>query len=195
MAMGSNRHVPSTDRFARLFDRTVPAGGSDPDSVGTEAPRYRSDDYLIPATDSAGRSARAQCKVPPLLAREMAEIITSRRFPFRTDSDIVRWCLMFGLNHLATIEASPGFLTRAIAEMQILQDEENWSIQLQLVKKMDEAVRRHTDQGEWNEARTIVLSALARFKDSEEGPWRDRILRDIRTKFKHVIEYVPIAEE
>jgi hypothetical protein len=183
------KHFSARDRFASLNARYIPDGGSDPDSVMVEPPKYKADDFLVPAADTAGRSARAQCRIPPIIAREIQEIIHQRRFPFRTDSDVVRWCIMYGLDALSQMEPSPGFLQRAIAEMEVLKDDEIWARQREVIQTLEASVKRYTDMNQWVEARRLVLDALARFRSGYEEKWREMILEQIKNKFQHVLEY------
>lgn len=184
VAIGKSRF-----RFQHLHDRQIPDGGSDADSTAFEIPKYSESDYLFPATDSMGQSARLQCKAQPTIAREIQSVVHSRRFPFRTDSDVIRWCVYTGLAELAKREPSTGFLAKAWAEVEVLRDQQYWSAQQEMMRHLDEAVKRCMQAGQYGEARQLVLKTLANLNSLEKSSWNEQTIEEIRQRHRHIIEY------
>src|SRR5678815_3573168 len=83
---------------------------SDSDTVDDLGPDERSiahlpttaREYLIAAADSKGHSQRLYCRVPPMVGRLVQQVYESRRFPFRTMGDLVRWCVVNNCKRLAS---------------------------------------------------------------------------------------------
>jgi len=57
-------------------------------------------EYMVPAQDSHGHSAKVVIRLPPGLKRQMSIIVSRHVFPFETDTDIARWCLFVGIKAL-----------------------------------------------------------------------------------------------
>jgi hypothetical protein len=68
---------------------------------------YDSDEFIIPASDDKGHSARVNVRIPVTFEREIAVIVRSGLFPFQEESDLVRWCLAEGLRALTRMEDVP----------------------------------------------------------------------------------------
>jgi hypothetical protein len=184
------RAVSRQDPTGHLFQRFEATGGSDPDAIEVVSTKYNPKDFLVEAANAAGQSTRAQCKIPPLLGRQIQEFVACRKFPFRTDSDVIRWCIYHGLQALGAMEPlDADFLMRALAEIEVLRDGQLWSLKDEYIRALENAVRRCTDAGQWTEAFRIVMSALARMKDAPDDVWKNIYIKDIETRFKHVLDY------
>lgn len=184
--------MSDSDFFGQYFkERKASSDGWE----GTEqvASKYKATEFIIPASDSKGRSSRLQCKITPQFSRLVTEAVSCRRFGFRTESDVVRWCVQHGLRFLKELE--PGyapFMMRALAEVELLRDFQLRAATGEIIGELERSVKMCTDAGEWVEAKRVVKNTLDRFYNSEDDIWRSRIIGLIREKFRHVIEYQTI---
>lgn len=57
-------------------------------------------DYIVPPSDSKGRSSNMSVTVPPAMQRLASIIIQTGTLPFMTVNDVARWCFYHGLIRL-----------------------------------------------------------------------------------------------
>lgn len=145
----------------------------------------REQDVIVPSTDSKGATVMVKCKVTPAVERAMCALLESRRFPFQTQSDIIRVAIARFLDDCAAMDGS----TRTIMEVVRLQNDTQaeFTIQSEIRELMEtqallcqtlvkdgepwEARRRATDLKERLEALPETAhkrQALRRFKETFE---------------------------
>lgn len=186
--LGSNH-----DPFGDSFKEFRPA----PDGVNVEEVpcKYPSNEFIVPASDSKGRTARVQSKITPMLARQVTEAVTCRKFGFRTESDVVRWCVKYGLNFLHELEPDYApFMMRVNAELEILREAALRASLEDVIGELEKTVRLCLEKGELPEAQRLVKQTYDRFYNSEDDIWRKRILAQIKDKFRYVMEQKPVVE-
>lgn len=146
---------------------------------------------MVPSADPKGRSEQVYFRCLPFLEREMQEILFRREFPFRTQGDIMRWCMLWGLQKLATYKPSPGFLVWAEGQIQMLRDDiyraesSNWETML------DALVQYHLKQGtQVSEAHAtlIVQEAYMKAKKIKQAVYRKKVLVNMRQKYQHLLD-------
>jgi hypothetical protein len=76
------------------------------------------DEFIVPAYDLDGRYITLSLRVPPLLSQVLREIVESRSFPFRTEDDVVRWCVHHGINALESMGTASSILP--VLEMSLV---------------------------------------------------------------------------
>jgi hypothetical protein len=57
-------------------------------------------EYIIPPSDARGRHVNFSVSCPPEMRRIASVLLQSHKFPFETESDVLRWCVYFGLQTL-----------------------------------------------------------------------------------------------
>src|SRR5437667_163491 len=87
--------------------------------------KYKPEDFIVPPNDSKGRGHRFSLSIHPAHNRELDIIVASRKFPFKTNADIMRWCLLRGLKILESLEAVPSVSGQVEAMMVTLGDEKD----------------------------------------------------------------------
>src|SRR5690606_21898781 len=81
-------------------------------------------DYLVPAQDHNGHHMRLYCRCAPVLGKMVADIHASRKYPFRTLGDVVRYCVATGARRLLAGAGVPSVLAQADAMTLTLIEEE-----------------------------------------------------------------------
>src|SRR6185436_18336648 len=66
--------------------------------------KYDPSDFIVAPSDSKGISYRLYVRVAPDLERAVMEVLSSNRFPFRTEQDILRRCIREGVRALEQME-------------------------------------------------------------------------------------------
>lgn len=62
------------------------------------------DSFIIPAGDDRGHSTRLQFRCSPAYGRRIDEVVQSRKFPYKTHSDLLRHALDIHLKYLNELE-------------------------------------------------------------------------------------------
>jgi hypothetical protein len=115
-----------SDRLTRPGKRTNRISVR-PSRAGAEHPLG---DYFIPPSDSLGRSVTISTSAAPEVRRLATILRETKVFPFETEQDVMRWCILHGLmklEHLAknkevtsTRNALESWLKIAKAQMEML---------------------------------------------------------------------------
>lgn len=144
--------------------------------------------YIIPAQDAKGHSARVYCRVQPSLARLLADVHQSHKYPFRVQGDAVRWCIDYGLRRLASGAGIPSVMAQSDAIQAILVDEE---YQLQFsenLNTMRRVVDRYKDRGAIGKARELATRILVLIRAMPEGYWRTTYETEVLSKYGELLQ-------
>ena len=108
--------------------------------------KYDPADYVVPPELGKGKSIRIQAYIQANHYRLLNILARSGVFPFEERQDVIRWCILFGLKHLDTLE--PG-LTRS--EMSGIN----------MMNRRNQETLNHMKQVEWIETSKAAIGALA----------------------------------
>lgn len=153
--------------------------------------KYPPEAFLIPGQDQNGNSVRQWCRVVPLLDRAMDVLFASRKFPFKSKGDLMRWCIKRGVEELDMMEPVTGsVLVQVEAMMSVLRDEELNHSFLTLFNTMTATIGMHIQAQAIGEARRVVTLMRNQIGKMEDGYWRKRYLTELDNKFGHLISGV-----
>ena len=145
-------------------------------------------DYVIPAQDTKGHHIRLYCRAQPAVGRLVADVHASRKYPFRTVGDLVRWCVVTGVKRLASGAGINSVMAHADAMIEIARDEE---FQLQFLDAFI-SVQRVIDHfivaGSPGEARRIVSLQRMRIEQMPEGYWKDRYRQELLNRWSSLLD-------
>lgn len=159
-------------------------GGWDPELDGD----YNPADFIIPASDHQGHSERVFCRIQPQHERAMSVIMKSRRFPFRTTGDLMRWSIVRGLKVLNRMEPMPGFIGMADAINETLRQEMYIQEFMQMFGTMTTVVQTHIAAGADGEARKLITTILQSVRKIDEPYWKKKCEEEIGNRFGHLLE-------
>ena len=149
--------------------------------------KYDSADFVIPARDHQGHSERGWFQMQPMVDRALDVVLRSKKFPFRTKGDVIRWCVVRGLKVLERLEPEPGFIGKAEIIIEACRVEEY----NQTFGTMFEYVQRVVNQSVANkmtgEARRLLATAKAEVMKIPEDEWRNRCLEELKERFGHLM--------
>lgn len=130
-----------------------------------------------------------QFRALPSLLRTGEVVMQEHKFPFRTASDLYRWCLHYGLNHLTTVEPPEvGLFAFAKAEVEDLKDELYMLERVMTVEQLEHAVNLHVKEGSEFYALGMIIRARERAVKIKDKMWRDRVRKEIDKKFKGLLD-------
>lgn len=148
-------------------------------------------DFVVPGQDSKGHSHRVQCRVMPAHYRALSMIYTSKKFPFRTMGDVVRWCIDKGIRELGTIvktEKIESVISQADTIKDILAEEAYQHEFMATFDSLAKTVSLHTASQAVGEARRVVAIIRQRIEKMPEGYWRTRHLDEMKRQFGHLLD-------
>lgn len=154
---------------------------------GQQPSKHDPADFLISAKDAKGESTRVFCRVMPAHDRAIDAIFYSRKFPFKTPSDIMRWCIHTGLKRLEALDEVPSVTQQVEAMMVILRDEE-FHLEFQgFLQNAHAVVQRHIAEGSHGEARRVVAKLKQEIAKMPSGHWRTKYERVMARQFDHLL--------
>ena len=146
----------------------------------------------VPAANKYGASSTLSCKVMNEMAAEIQALVQSGRFPFRTNSDLMRHALDSTIRTLN--DSEPGIINRDATElmMEIVTRERRYnelnSTVEEAVKLMGEAVA----QGRMQDARRTFQQAYSVISDMPEGEMLDNCLHLV-SRFMFLKDTQPVS--
>lgn len=150
--------------------------------------RYPPEAFIVPGQDHTGQSERVFCRVTPSLAREIAVIFESRKFPFRTKGDLMRWCVKVGVERLLEMEPSPGSIMAQVDTIDTVLREESEHVRFgQLFDNVASVIGTYVQAGAHGEARRVLFEVRAKVERIGNQYWRERYLKELGTRFGHLI--------
>lgn len=143
-------------------------------------------DWTIPpAGNKYGHSASIAAKLPPELYREIQAFVQSGRFPYKTNSDLVRHAVLLQCRALAEME--PGVAQTDLTDVLIeitrieIQSQRNLAV-------IDDAVivlEDHLTRGRVDDARRFYANVYSLALDMPEGEMQEQALNRLE-KFDHL---------
>ena len=160
-----------------------------PKNTGEKGGLLSESDFITPAQDAKGHSERVWCRIQPGHDRQADTILRSKRFPFRTKGDLVRWSLVRGMAVLLAIdETIPSVLVQVDSMLDILRDEAFQQDYLIVFDTMGRVIAKHIEMRALGEARRLVAIMQHKIRLMPEGYWRDKYEADLMQRFGYLLE-------
>lgn len=150
---------------------------------------YAPDQFIVPARDTKGVSVREWVRVQPAVHHEIDAIIQSKKWPWRTRGDFMRWAIYDAVKRTLRLKEVPNSMV-IVAEqiMQASRESELWHTFRTSINELERAVRNHIEGGNEQEALKLLSTARANVLKLEEAPWREQYLREFEQRFGHIWE-------
>jgi hypothetical protein len=145
-------------------------------------------EYIIPAQDAKGHNTRLYCRAPPAVGRLVSDILASRKYPFRTIGDLVRWCIVTGSKRLASGKGIKSVTAQADAIIDILRDEVFQLDFLEVFNNLRSVVDSYLASKAPGEARRVVAQMRAQIEAMPEGYWRSRYQDELLTRYGSLLD-------
>lgn len=167
-----------------VSDEDLRPGGFDPELDSD----YNPADFIISGSDHQGHNERIFARVQPQHSRTIGLITKSGKFPFRTEGDLIRWCVVRGLRVLDRLDPTPGFIGAADAITEILRQEMYLQEFVSMFAQMEKVIAAHVAAGADREARKLLGTVMQKIRAIDEPHWRRRCEEDINRRFGHLME-------
>lgn len=149
---------------------------------------YNPADFIIPGSDHQGHHERVFCRVQPQHERAIGLIFKSKKFPFRTEGDLIRWCVVRGIKVLDRLDPHPGLLGAVDAISEILRNEQYLQEMSAMFAKMETVMAAHISAGATGEARRLLTVILGQIRAIEEPFWKKQCEENVMKRFGHLLE-------
>jgi hypothetical protein len=147
--------------------------------------QYDLDEWLVHGRDDHGSSARMSCNVPPHIERELDVILQSRRFPYRTMSDIMRHALVRHQQWLHELESEmPKHILGAMeAVVEVTRDTEMRTRLSDTFASLNRQIEQALGDGDVVEAMRVMTLAKAKVRAVPDTRWRKNWLEQFSRKY------------
>jgi hypothetical protein len=148
--------------------------------------------YIVPIKDAHGHAERINLRVLPLYTVRLNKILESKKFPFRSTNDIVRWAVDRACVQLEQRAGLPTSLYRQTEAMKrvLVQTQ----MQLDFLALFEETTRTAQELiggGASEEAARMVSDLKHQIDGIEEGYWKQRYRRELDNRFGHLLRVTP----
>jgi hypothetical protein len=145
-------------------------------------------EFNIPEFDQNGHSVRIIVRVTPLLNQAIKDIVSSGKFPFELQDDLIRWSLHQGVKELGSLESCTSvipFLEIGVMLAQINMDLKRFE---ELFTKLDKVVLELMSSGYLHARARKLVSAIQELilslPSSRDRSWA---LSRLRQKWGHLL--------
>lgn len=152
--------------------------------------KYDPADFIIPAQDAKGHSERVYASIQPGDSRALDVIKDSRRFPFRTKGDIIRWSIREGIRKLEHMEDVPSVSAQVDMIAALMREEQFHSEFEHTFEQMGQVINRHMANAAYGEVRRVIAQVRMMIDRMPEGYWKDRYLGRLDDQFQKQMEAV-----
>jgi len=150
---------------------------------------YDPDSFIIPSRDTKGHNERMQFYAQPGHINQVAAIVASRKFPFRTRGGLMRWCLDQGLKRLEQIDASiPSVTSQVDAIIDVMRTEEFRKDLARVIDMLATQINELLAKGDDDEARRRILKIKRLIGQMPKGYWRTRHVNEIDGRFGYLLD-------
>lgn len=150
---------------------------------------YSEPEWFTPGHNEKGQSIRFTLRMPPEMERAVDVLLQTRRFPYKTQGDLIRHAVyrhLFLLHRLES-EADRHILVVIDGILEQLRDDEMRQRVVEMFSLTESRIKYHQSQGNFDECVRLALSELSRLEASQPGHTRDTCIGILRRMM------VPIA--
>jgi hypothetical protein len=169
-------------------DHDAPDDGLDKDELAALGLPTREREYILPAKDGKGQAARLQCRALPEIGRLVADIVASRKYPFRVQGDLVRFAVVTIAKRLAVAGGLKSVMAQADMISATLQDHEYQMGFAENFEGMKKVTQRYMDRGATHKARELITNIRTQISRMPDGYWRDTYEKELMDEFGWLLE-------
>ena len=165
--------------------------GEEPEAGIAWHPKQDAREYIVPGQDTHGHSVRIWCKVMPAHHRALMMMKEHKTFGFRTVGDILRWCVVRGveeLNGRAKLPKVRSAMHQADAIMKTLLDQAYYQDYAKVFEAMTDVIQKHASRGENGMVARLVGQIKAHIEEMDEPFWRDLWMTELQSRFGRYLD-------
>jgi hypothetical protein len=153
--------------------------------------------WIINARDKNGHYERQWVNVMPAHHAQIAIILASKKFPYRSAGDLLRHAIVRHLQYLDAMEEFPSVTRQADLLNENLVFEQLQHECLATIEGTARIVAQHMSTGEPHEAARFVRKQMAIIAKMPDGFWKSRYTSEMNRRFAQLLgnSFTPDAEE
>lgn len=155
--------------------------------------KYDPADFIVPASDTKGHSERVWCRMQPGHDRQLEVILGTKKFPFRSKGDIIRWAVVRGIKILEQMEEMPSVTSQVDAIVEFMRDEEfqaSFASVFEVASQRVNAALINGPRG-MNHAKHLASKFRHQISKMPSGYWKNEYLERFEREFGHLLEAKP----
>lgn len=143
---------------------------------------YSEPEWFTPGHNEKGQSIRFTLRMAPEMERSVDVLLQSRRFPYKTQGDLIRHAIyrhLFWLHRLEP-DADRHILVVIDGILEQLRDDETRQRVIEMFSSTEARIKHHQAQGNLDECVRLALNELSRLEASQPGHTRDVCIAGLR---------------
>lgn len=134
------------------------------------------DEFIVPAQDDKGHSAREWVRLQPALEADIDYILASKVFPYRTKSDLLRHAIYRHVKWLHRCkEGMPKHLFVAFeAVLEVLRNEELNQQNEHVFERLRSVMEGYLAHGDTGEAKRVLAIIRSKLQGVQDSAWKKR---------------------
>ncbi|MDA2934029.1 hypothetical protein MYX82_06770 [Acidobacteria bacterium AH-259-D05] len=146
------------------------------------------DSFIIPAGDDRGHSTRLQFRCSPAYGRRIDEVVQSKKFPYKTQSDFLRHALDRHLKYLNDLEPDLGLDMARIDVINRIINRQREEIEfMNSIESLNRNVQDLVAKGAHQKARATLREILKQVDQIEDEYLRNSYRDEIQRRFGHLL--------
>jgi len=151
------------------------------------AEKQSAEDFRIPATDTKGHSSRLWLRCIPSMARQVEQIVQSKRFPYRTKGDVLRHALHRHVNWLNRHGKVNSITGQVDTILEIMRDDEaNHDFRV-VFDKLADRIAAYLREQERGEAMRLILAVQNHIANMPDGFWKLKYASEVKRRYGELI--------
>lgn len=144
-------------------------------------------EFITPAADSKGHSAKLETHVPVGMAHEIDVHVASGSLPFKTRAELVRWTVYRGLEVLADLLRNKEVsnvraqMNTLVAAARLQQDMMDFEV---TVLKVRQTLKRLKEQGDRKQARKLLREIEEHVDKMDDEDWKEKYKRVLKEEME-----------
>ncbi len=164
-------------------------GTDDPGPIAAPLPTNERA-YIIPAQDGKGHHIRLYCRAMPAVGRLVHDVHASRKYPFRTMGDLMRYAIVKTVRELAMGAGIPSVMAQADAMIAVLQDEEFQIQFMEFFNYLKRVTDHYVEANAPGEARRVVAQARGQIQIMPPGYWQSRYQSELLGRYGKLLQAI-----
>lgn len=142
-----------------------------------------SSEDLVAAVSPPDLRGRINLRIDAALERELENLKEDRDYPFKSVSEIVRYCCFVGLDQLRKWKPKPTLLGQIRSASTLLARDKIQCELVDLMHLLEERVLWYIENGHGDEVIDLVARVRSQFPEENKEFWMEWIRNEIDTKF------------
>lgn len=148
-------------------------------------------EWMVPSQDAHGHSAKVISRVPPSYKHQFNLILQKGKFPWDTESDIVRVAIHRLLNVVSKVMDDPE-ITSVQSQLNALQDVASREMQYLHFRETLERLLSVTEglvrEGAFSQARKMFETVKANVEQFEDPEWKEKYRAELIDRYEQQIK-------